>query len=649
MKMKDKLLEENGVWLGHVACPIHGGSDSLSLYEKQNEDGTMTVDGYCWSECGYVSNQHLKELEILDENNTVLVEFVTRSNGTKGVPEWHGEAIKKITQYESLGFAERKLPKLVNEFYSVKTKLGKDGTPSHRYYPSNRNGELVGYHVRDIAVKKAKNNGLKMDRPPFFALGEVNITTELFGQSLFSTGGKYNNTIVIASGEEDALAVFTALNTEFYRSQSGMRCKLKKFITPVVSTTTGESGIRQIKFNYDFINKFDKIVVMYDNDKAGKEGAEKVCKLFSVGKAYTSKYIRKDACEHSVAGEWDEIRQAFFNAESYSPAGVVGSGNTLSALIQRASYEKIALPAFAEELEDMLNGGLALGEITTIAGASSIGKTSVVTEFLYHWIMNSSYRVGIISLESEVGELIENIMSVHLGIKLPNMSDDEKLKLYNSPEFLEEYNKVMFTPAGDDRFYILDHQGAVDEDELMNKMEYLVHSLDCKITVLDPLQLAMSGKGNDDMDNFMSDLVKFVKKNSLCHINVCHVRKNAGNAKGNSEGGHITEESMKGSGSIFQVSSNNILIMRDKTNEDPIIRNTTKVVLSKARRTGNTGGAGFWYYDKNKGRLIVGGDTEINMDKELLEFVTSSTKKHEVQEQDLLDVEQNVNDWKVVA
>jgi hypothetical protein len=39
------------------------------------------------------------------------------------------------------------------------------------------------------------------------------------------------------------------------------------------------------------------------------------------------------------------------------------------------------------------------------------------------------------------------------------------------------------------------------------------------------------------------------------------------------------------------------MMMRDKYNENPIIKNTTKLVLSKNRSGGETGDAGQLYYD----------------------------------------------------
>jgi len=48
--------------------------------------------------------------------------------------------------------------------------------------------------------------------------------------------------------------------------------------------------------------------------------------------------------------------------------------------------------------------------------------------------------------------------------------------------------------------------------------------------------------------------------------------------------------------------------MRDKESADPVVRNTTKVVMSKSRRTGNTGPMGFWFYNNETSRMELGKD-----------------------------------------
>jgi replicative DNA helicase len=255
-----------------------------------------------------------------------------------------------------------------------------------------------------------------------------------------------------------------------------------------------------------------------------------------------------------------------------------------------------------------------------MTGNSSVGKTTMVNEFLYHFIMTSPYKVGIISLESDVGELTENLMSLHISKKLANMPDDEKLKLFHSNGFDSAYKDLTHTEEGNDRYYILDHQGAVVDGELMTNIEFLVKSMDCKVIILDPLTLALSGKQNDGMDVFMSDLLRFVKREKVAHVNVVHVRKNQSGSKANSTGAEIHEEDIKGSGSIFQVSMNNILLMRDKENTNPLVRNTTKAMMSKNRRCGNTGPAGFWFYNSETSRMEKGRDPQISYEDSINEF-----------------------------
>lgn len=529
---KFEKKELDGEFLGHVACLKHGGSDSLALYRQDDN----LIDGMCFSECGFISTKELIELGVLDDTGeNVLSEFVSSSGGKVfKMTEEIGKRLNQIKNMEVSGWKERRIPKIVCDFYGVKNEFDSEGNLDKQYAPCTQDGEIVGYHVRADAVKRAKNNGEKVSQAPFYALGKVRSDCELFGQSLFNKGGKY---IVLCAGEADTMAVFTALNTE--------QGKFKKYMTPVVCTLVGESAMKQIKNNFEYLNSFQNVIIMYDNDAAGKEGAERVAKLLSVGKAKIAKLSRKDACEHSKRGEFGEILNAFWKAEDYCPAGIVGSSSTLSHLIERASFEKIPLPEFASDMSVMFNGGIALGEITTIAAASSVGKTTVTNEWLYHFIFNSDYRVGVISLESDVGELTENLVSLHINKKLANLPDEEKLRLYESEEFIKKHTELT-TIDGNDRYIILDHQGAVTDGKLMDKIEYLVKGLGCKIIILDPLTLAMSGSANEGMDLFMSELLRFVKREKIAHINVVHVRKNQQGSKANSEGASISEEDIKG-------------------------------------------------------------------------------------------------------
>lgn len=580
--------QQEGEFIKHVGCPSCHSGDSLALYKKEDDEGNEYLDGYCWSNCGYISPRKLgyDVKSMIEEEDTEYMSEDTQSE------------INEILQLPTdAGWKERRIKKQVCDFYGVRTEKDDNGDVKARYYPITENGELVGFKKRTIPKE-------------FTVIGRCKATSQMFGQDLFEKGGKF---CVVVGGEEDALATYQAL----YDQSGG------KYSTAVVSPVTGEGSVaKQLKSNFEWVSSFENVILMLDSDKAGDEATKEALKVLKPSQAKVAKLHYKDPCEYLKRGKTHELVQAFWKSEKHSPAGIVGSSQTWDALVQRAKWEKIPLPAFAEQLQDMLNGGIALGEITTIAAASSTGKTTVVNEFLYHFVFNSPYKVGIISLESDLGELTENLMSLHLNKKLANMDDEEKESYYETEEAREYHRDLTTLPDGSDRYMILDHQGSVVDGDLQRKIEYLVKGCGCRVIVLDPLTLALSGERNEGMDMFMSWLLRFVKREQISHINVVHVRKNGSGAKANSTGADIHEEDIKGSGSLFQVSMNNILLMRDKENSDPNVRNTTKAVVSKNRRCGSTGPAGYWLYDNDTARLTKGSNPaegDFGADEELFE------------------------------
>ena len=573
------MTQENGKMVGnHEACLLGCGSNNMSVWEKVDSQGKTYHDGFCFSpSCtGYVSPKHFdadyKPVKVYKEFD--LDEFK--------------DELERIESLQSRGWAERRITKATSEFYGVKSTFNNAGVLQLRHYPVfNQEGKLSGYKNRNCIEKG------------FWATGQNGQKSELFGQHLFPAKGKY---LVITGGEEDAMAVFQVLRNG-------------KYTTAVVSPTVGEgNAYKQIQNNWDFVSGYEKVVLMLDGDQAGKDATAKIAALFSHDKIAIWKPKFKDPCEYLQRGtEGDEmLKQAFWNAEKKCPAGIVSSDDPAlwEAIVNRSKTEKIPLPPFAEDLQHMLRGGPALGEITLLIAASSVGKTSILNAFNYYWIFNAPYKVGIISLESDLGELGENILSIHLGQKLSNMYDEQKLEVLADPTVQEKWKQLQVKENGESRFTILDHQSAIMDDELKKKIEYLVKVDGCKIIILDPLTLALSGQSNEGVDNFNSWYLRFVKQNMIAAFNVLHVRKNSNGAKANSRGAEISEEDVKGSGSLFQTAMSIWLFTRDKYADNPLVRNTTKVVQSKARRTGNTGTAGYWYFDNDTGLFQKGKSYE---------------------------------------
>lgn len=580
------------MFLEHKPCIECDSSDGLALYYNEEEGGTYSAS--CFAQCGGKSWQHneLVDTYIGDEYNlqktdSSNINRVINSGGRvkPAKPPISDEDklhIESNGKFDDTGYRQLGLP--VNEKYGVVSHYDANGNITHRYYPVTHEGNIVGYKGRELP--KA-----------FFSKGRNDNNCELFGQSLFPRAGKR---LLIVGGEEDVLAAY-----EMLRLDQARRGKTHVEPIAVVSPTTGESGcVKQIQANYEWIDKFEEVVVMFDNDEAGRDATKKALKVLPVGKTKVVTLSLKDPCDMRKEGKDIEFVRSFYDAKKDCPVGIVGSSGLKDKIMARAKLEKVPLPPFAKKLQKMMAGGIPLGYIINIASASGQGKSTLVNEFIYYWIFHSPYKVGVVSLESDPGEYGELLLSRHVGQKIALFETvNDKVGFLNSAIAQEGMDELFYTPDGEDRFHVVDHQGSVGEDELKAKCEYLVRGLGCKLIIVDPLTLALSGGANEDIDEFMSWQKKFVDQHQCVFVNVTHVRKNSNNQQANSRGGAISEESIKGSGSIFQVAGANILLMRDKENEDPIVRNTTKIVQSKCRWTGITGPAGNWYYENQRHTL----------------------------------------------
>lgn len=564
---------ERGVLLGHAACPLHGGSDSLALYEKEE-----CIDGFCYAGCGYVSPSKLRREGVTDGKSELLVDLVKEANGGYVPDEATLARVEKIKELPCSGWAERRIPTFVSEYYGVRTRKNDDNEVVFRYYPSTEKGEIVGWHVRDVDAKKSYNEGVKGDKPPFFPVGKVSATCELFGQAKFERGGKY---AILTGGEEDAMAWFTAMNVE----REGGSVKLKKFVTPVVSTTVGEGGIGQIRANYDWLTSFETVVIALDNDEAGRAAAEKIARLLKAGQAKVVKYRRKDACEHLKHGEYQDLVSMFWNAERFTPVDVLKLGELWDDFENEDANEKIPFaPAFAK-INEMMNGGMERGEITVIGAYTSCGKSSVIMNNVYHWMENTRFKVGGMFLEGTKREVVRDLLSLDMGtnLRLINRSDLDIEKARN-----RFFNNL----AAKDKFVYVDHQGSIANKEIFDKFHYLAKSEQCDIIILDVLQAAVNSSDNGAIIEFMDTLLKFAKETDTCLLVVSHMKKP------DSDDPHaVSEYNLMGSSSINQIAFNTILMSRDKMHKSPVVRNSTHFVIPKCRRTGLTGDAGWVRYD----------------------------------------------------
>lgn len=334
-----------------LPCDKHGGSDSLSVYEKTTSEGEIFYDANCWSECGYISPKDCVELGIVDDDGNLLIE---RQEGAKRViTEEEREFVKSVEDFDCRGVRERKIPLRIAQRYGMRVKYKGDTEEIHaHYYPVHNkdSGEITGYYQRVLP----KN---------FSSIGEVK-NAMLQGQHLFDKGGVYSSSekvtkkfLVLTEGYLDMLATATMLDSE-------------KYITPVVSLPNGTQSIRKsCTNNYDFMNSFELIIFAHDQDDAGKQALIDLRMMFGSSKVRGMTFRENDPCEMRKKGLDAEFRKSFWNTQEETPSQIL----TVDDIFEKALKSPEMGLSLPWESATRATLGIRRGEIHIVGAAPKIG------------------------------------------------------------------------------------------------------------------------------------------------------------------------------------------------------------------------------------------------------------------------------------
>jgi twinkle protein len=479
--------------------------------------------------------------------------------------------IEDILSLPERGIKDRLITREVAKFFGVRASYLPDGTVERFYFPFTKQGtnEIVGFKMKNPAEK---HDMLTMGSPK-----------NLFGIEHFLNGGKR---IVLTEGEEDTLAV------------AQMSMNQYNTIYPVASM----GGVNQLSYlldNRDILRKFDEIVIWFDADEQGIKASTEAAKILGADKCKIVSSNEKDACDtlrkfgsDSKAG-WRYI----WDAKPYSPAGIVHGEDTWAKYQEFKNLKFIPWPPFLTKLGRMTYGR-ALKTITLFAAGTGVGKSTLLREDFIHLLETTDYKIGCIFLEEDVGETTAAIMGMHLNrrLGLPGVE-------ITPEEELEAWQATIGQPG---RVMLLDHQGSVSDGSLIDKIEFMALS-GCRCIYLDHITIAVSDTEdtnvNTAIDKFMSELLKLVKRHEVWIGVVSHLRKVKSGEDSFETGAPISEDDLKGSGSLKQISFQTIALSRNKMSENEAVRHRTDLYLLKDRKTGETGPAGAYSFVGSTGRL----------------------------------------------
>lgn len=575
------VAEKYGIDLmttGKTACPrcrkkgLDNAGNNLHVYG-------FDKGAHCWS-CGWTipSAEHRESMG-WDDIEEELPELMTKERLNE-------EQLKQIKDQTTLkGSNYRGIRDETYKFFGIRHEYDTEtGELVKQYYPTTVDGEPAGYKTRRLPKDFTAPVGL------------VGMSCDMFGEVRFKSASR---TVIIAGGETKVASTYQMLKDDLDR-------KGRDTYEPVavVCSTLGEtSAFKQIQKRYEFFDRFTKIIICMDNDEAGRKATEAIAKVLPKGKVFIMKMRYKDSDDYLKAGKEKEFISDYWAAAAYTPAGVLGSGELSSRIREEVSIEKVSFPDFMEEINEMTAGGIGLGRIVNIGAASGLGKTVYVDECVMHWAFNSPHLIGVVSMELNAGQYGVSMLSRYIKQKINNIRDPiEKAKFLDQDWVRAKEKELFYREDGTHRFYLVDDRDGSTED-LKAVVEQLVISCGVKVIILDPLQDILDGMTNEEQAVFMKWMKGLIKSHNMTFVNINHVRKSGGGGQQNSAGAMISEEDFQGSSTIFKSAAVNILLTRDKMNEDPVVRNTTKAFISKNRDNSVTGPAGEFYYEGDEHKL----------------------------------------------
>ncbi|MBB4039136.1 twinkle protein [Microvirga flocculans] len=533
-----------GTFLYHTNCEKCGSSDANAVYDN----GTT----YCWS-CKEPGT--LEGAEVNDVNDETSEGFESSS---KSWASGSAQDIKKRGLREAVC---QKFGYLVGEH---------KGKPCHiMNYRDPKTGKLIAQKIRFSNKPDGKKD--------ITTLGNGK-NLPFYGQHLYS-GGKR---LVITEGEIDALSVAQVMGDGKW---------------PVVSLPNGvSSAVPTVEANLEWLDTFEEIVLCFDQDEQGRQATEEVLPLLPPGKAYLMTLPYKDANETLLEAGPQAISDAFWNRQLWRPDGIIsGSEISLEDLMEGS------VPGYSTPYPkfDELYGGIRPAELLLLTAGSGIGKSTLARELGYHLHQAHGLTIGNVYLEESHKKTAQGYIAIDNNVPLGKLRADTSILSIEAWQASRE--KVIA-----DRMYFYNHFGSLESDRLLTQLRYMAVALKCDFIILDHISIVVSGQEGSgegerrDIDMLMTKLRSLVEETGVGIIAIVHLKQPEG--KAHEEGGRVSLNQLRGSGSLKQLSDGVVGLERNQQDEENAHISVMRIL--KNREHGSTGAADVLEYNRETGRLL---------------------------------------------
>ena len=413
---------------------------------------------------------------------------------------------------------------------------------------------------------------------------EANTKPILFG--MFQCNDKFDR-LIMTEGQMDSLSVATA----GYENAT--------------SVPTGAKGFTWVPYCWDWISRFDEIVVFGDFEK----GCISLLDELKIRLKSKIKHVReedykdcKDANEILQKYGVEQIRKCIENAKAVPIERVIELADVKNVDIFKLEKLKTGI----KNIDRLLYGGLPFGGVHLVSGKPGEGKSTLASQIMIN-ALSQGYKCFAYS-----GELPNYLFKAWMDFQIAGP--------HHIFEYQNQYGDTNFNVSNTNRELIADwYRGkaflydnrVIDGDEkesLIKTVENVVKQYGVRVVLLDNLMTAIDLEVEQNSDKYERQSV-FVKKLSrlalrynLIIILVAHKRKNNFSTNENDE--------ISGSGDITNLAL--ITIAYEKNKELSSDQRLCKVSKNRLFGKVNTDG---WVLEFNeKSKRIYGAGDDVNVD-----------------------------------
>lgn len=428
--------------------------------------------------------------------------------------------------------------------------------------------QIANYCAADGSVIAQK---VRFPNKDFLFLGNAK-NAGLYGQHLWRDGGRM---VVVTEGEIDALSVSQLQNNKW----------------PVVSLPTGAGGaVKALKDQLQWLEKFESVILMFDNDEPGNAAAAECAPLFTPGKCKVARLPLKDANAMMQDGRGAEVISAMWDAKAFRPDGIVSANDLLDTVGETLPD---GTPWCFDELTEITHGRRD-GELYAFGAGTGVGKTDLFTQQIDYDARVLGIKCGVIYLEQPPSETLRRISGKAVGRIFHVPGNHTGAEVRAAAELVSP------------NIELFDHFGAMDWPTIKSNIRYMVVALGCRHIYLDHLTALVAGEEDEKkaLDAIMAEAA--AQAQGLGHKLhfISHLATPEG--KPHEEGGRVTIRHFRGSRSIGFWSHFMFGLERDQQADNEAMRSISIFRVLKDRVTGaSTGKTIALRYVRETGRLEV--------------------------------------------